>query len=279
VNFVSDAEFYEAVDHDALPLAADVVKRYAERWEYSPHCDLMNRIKAFSMLHQETLLLMHLFARRCGGDVLEFGPYMGGSTVAMALGLKEAGRGRVVTIEVGGAYDHRQLPSLDIIADLEANLRAFDVRDRVEIVVGWSGETSTRSRVRKLLRPRSVGLMSMDADAFPAAHFWPYERYFKDGCLQVFDDIVVDGDNVKQAPVAEFVDRSKGRGLLEEFAVVRWGTWMGRYLRPPRAISRLLYAARDLDGLSPLIGTDRFGWRPITRAIVLAIAGRNPRDR
>jgi predicted O-methyltransferase YrrM len=42
--------------------------------------------RAASMLHMDVLLLIYHFARFGAGNVLEIGPYIGGSTIAAALG-------------------------------------------------------------------------------------------------------------------------------------------------------------------------------------------------
>lgn len=263
---LTDQDFYEAADNGRLPLTAEVVKRYAESWARSPRAELIDRIKSISMLHQESLSLLYLFARRCGGDVIEVGPYIGGSTVAMALGLKDAGGGRLVAIEIGGAYNHPQLPSTDILADLDRNLRAYGVREVVEIVQGWSVRMPTHRKVRRLLGSNRVGLLCIDANGMPGSDLWLYERHLKDDCFMLVDDLVVEGKNVKQLPVAQFIERSTRDGPLEELAVVQWGTWAGRYRRPG-LLGRLYYAARDLDGLQPVFGRYRFPRQQIKVAL------------
>lgn len=259
------AEFHARMDAGEIALSAENVERYAKGWAASPRAGLFDEIKSISMLHQESLALLYLFARRCGGDVLEIGPYIGGSTVVMAQGLKDAGAGKLVTVEVGGAYDHPQLPSTDIIADLDANLRRYGVRDLVEIVEGWSFRTATRKKIASILARNTVGMLSIDANGMPGADLWMYEKHLKDECLMIVDDVITDeADNAKQLPVAQFIERSTSRGPLNEFAVVQWGTWAGIYQRPSPLL-RFYYAARDLDGMQPLIGKYRFPWHPITR--------------
>jgi hypothetical protein len=90
------------------------------------------------MLLEESLLLIHYFALRAGGAVLELGAYLGAGTVAMASALKTTGRGRHITVELGGAYDHRQNPSLDIVSDLQGNIHRFGLKDVAHVVQGWT---------------------------------------------------------------------------------------------------------------------------------------------
>src|SRR5262249_40292464 len=60
-----------------------------------------------SMLHMDVLLLIYHFARFGAGNVLEIGPYIGGSTIAAAFGARESGkRKKIITIEAGGSLKH-----------------------------------------------------------------------------------------------------------------------------------------------------------------------------
>jgi predicted O-methyltransferase YrrM len=47
--------------------------------------------RAGSMLHTDVLLLIYHFARFSSGNILEIGPYVGGSTIAAAFGARESG--------------------------------------------------------------------------------------------------------------------------------------------------------------------------------------------
>src|SRR5437870_11916757 len=60
--------------------------------------------RAASMLHMDVLLLIYHFARFGEGNILEIGPYIGGSTVAAAFGAREsrARKKKIVSIEAGG---------------------------------------------------------------------------------------------------------------------------------------------------------------------------------
>jgi hypothetical protein len=65
-----------------------------------------------SMLHTDVLLLIYHFARFGAGNVLEIGPYIGGSTIAAAFGARESGmEKKIITIEAGGSVKHFRLSS------------------------------------------------------------------------------------------------------------------------------------------------------------------------
>ena len=107
--------FYEKSDAVRPILTRVFVNDYATHYDASPRYGLIKACKGFSMLHEETLTLLNYFARIADGAVLELGPYIGGSTVAMAQGLKDVGSARLVTVERGGSYGHPMLPSDDIV--------------------------------------------------------------------------------------------------------------------------------------------------------------------
>src|SRR5678816_2310592 len=70
----------------------------------------------YSMLHLDVLTLIYHFAATSAGNVLEIGPYLGGSTMAAALGLRASAQKRkLVSIEPGGKHQHHRLPSKDIL--------------------------------------------------------------------------------------------------------------------------------------------------------------------
>ena len=115
--------------------------------------------RAASMLHIDVLLLIYHFARVCAGNILEIGPYIGGSTIAAALGARESGtRKKIVTIEAGGRLKHARLPSRNIIKDLKKNLARFGVLEDVVLIEGRSSDESTKSAVRQIFGSGDVGL-------------------------------------------------------------------------------------------------------------------------
>ena len=46
--------------------------------------------RAASMLHRDVLLLIYHFAKSTIGNILEIGPYIGGSTIAAAFGVRDS---------------------------------------------------------------------------------------------------------------------------------------------------------------------------------------------
>jgi len=121
--------------------------------------------RATSMLHRDVLLLIYHFAKVAQGDVLEIGPYIGGSTIAAAFGARESGGAKkIISIEAGGRLKHFRIPSRNIFIDLKKNLRRFGVSESVTLINGYSFEETTISATRQMLDHGGVGLFTLDAD-------------------------------------------------------------------------------------------------------------------
>ena len=119
--------------------------------------------RAASMLHMDVLLLIYHFARFGEGNILEIGPYIGGSTVAAAYGGREsAGPKKIVSIEAGGRLKHFRLSSRNIIKDLKKNLARFGVAEEVTLITATflrrgnylSGSSAPKQRRRGSVRFR-----------------------------------------------------------------------------------------------------------------------------
>src|SRR5262249_60597661 len=86
--------------------------------------------RAASMLHMDVLLLIYHFARFSPGNILEIGPYVGGSTIAAAYGARASSvPKKLVSIEAGGKLKHFRLSSTHILKDLTKNLARFGVTE------------------------------------------------------------------------------------------------------------------------------------------------------
>jgi predicted O-methyltransferase YrrM len=190
--------------------------------------------RRYSMLHRDVLTLLYYLARKTEGDILEIGPYIGGSTIAEAYGARAAGRRRaLVTVENGGQMDHPTLPSRDIVADLKRNLAASGVADLVQIVVGAATAEKTGAEVRRYLGREGVGLLVMDADGEVRPALAAYRDLLIDRCWVVIDDYYapVGTAEEKGAKTKADVDALVAAGELETMGYYGWGTWFGRWHR------------------------------------------------
>lgn len=120
-----------------------------------------------SMLGEPALALMSKLAETANGPVIELGPYIGGSTIALA----SHARDRVVTVEIGGSnVFHDTLPSKDIVTDLRRNLERAGLRDRVSIVEGHFRNAAVVSQVgrRYSIRVHTYEVELCEPVPFPA---------------------------------------------------------------------------------------------------------------
>jgi predicted O-methyltransferase YrrM len=180
-----------------------------------------------SMLHMDVLLLIYHFARFGAGNVLEIGPYIGGSTIAAAFGARESGiEKKIITIEAGGSLKHFRLSSRNIIKDLKKNLARFGVVEDVNLINGRSSDEAIISEVRQRLSSREVGLFIFDADNNVRRDLDCYGDLLSDRCWVVIDDYF---GPAKAAPLRAQVDALVSEGALVPFGYYGWGTWVGQW--------------------------------------------------
>jgi len=185
--------------------------------------------RAASMLHMDVLLLIYHFARFGAGNILEIGPYVGGSTIAAAFGARESGtRKKIVSIEAGGQLKHFRLPSRNIINDLRKNLARFGVAEDVSLINGRSFDEATISEVRHRLSNGDVGLFIFDADNNVRRDLDCYGELLNDGCWLVIDDYF---GPAKAAPLRAQVDALVSEGRFLPCGYYGWGTWVGQWQR------------------------------------------------
>lgn len=185
--------------------------------------------RAASMLHMDVLLLIYHFARFGAGNILEIGPYVGGSTIAAAFGARDSGtRKTIVSIEVGGRLKHFRLSSRNIIKDLRKNLARFGVAEDVTLINGRSSDEATISEARQRLGSGDVGLFIFDADNNVRRDLDCYGDLLNDSCWLVIDDYF---GPAKAAPLRAQVDALVSEGQLLPFGYYGWGTWVGQWQR------------------------------------------------
>ncbi len=224
------------------------LKRFAPNLRYA---DDIQDAKRYSMLHREALALLKFFAGSTPGGILEIGPYVGGSTVAMAKGVSEAGpptsKRPFVTVEAGGSYEeHRNIPTSDIVADLRKHLAEAEVSDRVKVVVGRSDDPVVMAEVDRGLNGEKIGLFVIDADGDVERDFGIYFERCRPGCVVIVDDYYSHKGAIhKMDKTKPVVDRLTEEGVLEPFGVFGWGTWMGRLVRHPAPASQAGAGAED----------------------------------
>jgi predicted O-methyltransferase YrrM len=183
--------------------------------------------RAASMLHMDVLLLIYHFARFGVGNILEIGPYLGGSTIAAAFGARDSGMAKkIVSIEAGGKLKHFRLSTRNIIKDLKKNLARFNVADDVTLLMGRSFEERIIAEVRHALGRGEVGLFIFDADNNVRRDLDCYGDLLANDCWLLIDDYF---GPAKATPIRAQVDALVSQGRLLPFGYYGWGTWVGRW--------------------------------------------------
>jgi predicted O-methyltransferase YrrM len=194
------------------------------------HSELMRIRDKYSMLHLDVLILIYHFAKLCSGAILEIGAFVGGATIAAALGVRNSGENKkLITIEPGGGVKHKRLGTRNILRDLERNLAKERVANMVTLIRGQSFKPETISAVRHALGSDQAGLLILDADAAKRRDIDCYRDKFADGCWMVIDDIYGADANEKITPSRADVDALIAEGLLEPLGFYGWSTWVGRW--------------------------------------------------
>jgi len=194
------------------------------------HSQLMKIRDKYSMLHVDVLILVYHLAKLCSGAILEIGAFIGGATIAAALGVRDSGQEKkLISVEPGGSVKHKRLGTRNILRDLERNLAREHVTRMVTLIKGKSFKPETMSAVREALGSDQVGLLILDADAAKRRDVDGYRDKFADGAWMVIDDIYGTDANEKITPSRADVDALVAEGLLEPLGFYGWSTWVGRW--------------------------------------------------
>jgi len=198
------------------------------------HQEIRHRLekvgRAASMLHVDVLLLIYHFAKFGTGNILEIGPYIGGSTIAAAIGARESGRAnKIISIEIGGRLNHFRMSSRNIFKDLKKNLARFGVLEDITLINGSSFDAATTSAVRQILGSGEGGLFIFDADSNVRRDLDCYGDLLSDDCWVVIDDYF--GPEAKTGSLRAQVDELVSAGRLVPFGYYGWGTWIGQWQR------------------------------------------------
>jgi predicted O-methyltransferase YrrM len=191
----------------------------------------LEKIRAkYSMLHLDVLLLIYHFAKVCAGQILEIGAFLGGATIAAALGLRASGESKkLIVIEPGGSLKHSRLGSRDIWRDFQRNLRKQRLAGLVIAIKGYSFDAAAIAAVNDALASDQIGLLLIDADGAVRRHLDCYREKLADKCWIIIDDYLGPAENIKVPATRKDVDELVERGRLEPLGFYGWGTWVGRW--------------------------------------------------
>ena len=198
------------------------------RYEKALHHQLM-KAADHSMLDIDVLVLIYHMAKISEGAILEIGSFLGASTIAAALGVRDSGKPRTfISIEPGGRLKDHRLASRDIFRDLKKNLARAGLLDAVTLINGSSFDDKTILAVKENIGPGEIGLFVFDADANVRRDIDCYGDRLADRCWVVIDDYISATD--KAGPTRAQVDELVAAGRLFPLGFYGWGTWVGRWL-------------------------------------------------
>jgi hypothetical protein len=198
------------------------------RQQKALHHQLMKAAEC-SMLGLDAIVMLYHFAKVSVGDILEVGSYVGGATIAMAMGVRDSGKEKkIIGIERGCRVDHPRVGTKDSFKDLKKNLKRFGFLDQVTLINGRSFDPNTVAIVRQISGPRQIGLFVFDADANVRRDIGCYSDRFVDRCWVVIDDYL--GGANKSARLRMQVDELISAGRLQPLGFYGFGTWIGRWL-------------------------------------------------
>ena len=211
--------------NDCLELMRKLVEY---RQQKALHHQLMKAAEC-SMLGIDAIVMLYHCAKVSVGDVLEVGAYIGGATIAMAMGVRDSDmQKKVISIERGCRVDLPRVGTKDSFKDLRKNLKRFGFLDEVTLINARSFDPDTIALVHRLSGPRSIGLFVFDADANVRRDINSFSDRFSDRCWIVIDDYLGGAD--KSAKLRTQVDELVSAGRLEPLGFYGFGTWIGRWL-------------------------------------------------
>jgi hypothetical protein len=181
------------------------------------------------MLGLDAIVMIYHCAKTSTGDILEIGSYIGGATIAMAMGVRDSdAEKKIISIERGCQVEHPRVGTKDSFKDLKKNLKRFGFLDQVTLINGRSFDPGTIGMVRQTLGPRQIGLFVFDADANVRRDINCYSDRFADRCWMAIDDYL--GGANKSDRLRIQVDELVEAGRLEPLGFYGFGTWIGRWL-------------------------------------------------
>lgn len=175
------------------------------------------------MLHADALAVLNILSRYSSQSIVEIGPRLGGSTIALCSDLKK----NIITIEKGGSIDNSS-----IITELKTNLILYDIKKYVTLIEAPSFEPATIKKVRTLI-DKAISLFVVDSDGQVDRELSDYYEMLDTNCILVFDDYISYNDGRrppggKENEVKAVVDRLLCNKAVESLGVYGWGTWVGK---------------------------------------------------
>ena len=186
------------------------------------------------MLDIDVLVLIYHMAKMSQGAILEIGSFLGASTIAAGLGMRDSGAPRkFISIEPGGRLRDHRLASKDIFRDLKRNLARAELLETVTLINAFSFDEETVSTVRQNLGLGRWTSSFSTRMRRPARHRCYGDRLAT--VLMVIDDYISASDKaVRPGPSGRSV--AAGRCCPSDFTAGGRGSGLARVI--PRKIFR-----------------------------------------
>ncbi len=210
-----------------LEVNLDTITQLLAEYRVLPVYRALNLIKdKLSMLHVDVLQLLWHLVRYNNGAVLEIGPYLGGSTVAMGLAMKQRSQlERIVTIEAGGTNPGLHfIASENIITELKYNLLSFSVDDVIDVIEGDSRSSSVVNQICNKIKKKSVQIVFHDADGRVDLDIIAHQSIIADQFYLIIDDYISPNDPEKEKRTRDALEKLKETLEMESCGVYGWGT-------------------------------------------------------
>lgn len=204
------------------------LRKYIGNLKFHPDRKLAEKINLISMLNIEVLILIKYLAGCSNGAVVEFGPYIGGSTIMLANSRYRQNK-LTISVEPGGAHNHPTLTTNDIFSDLIENLKKYQVFHKVTLIKSHSRTDKTIKEIGDLVGKNGIGMLMIDSDGSVGTDMEMYDKYLNNQCILVFDDYISTHAPEKTTLIKAWVDDNTLTGKLKSLGVFGWGTWIGIY--------------------------------------------------
>lgn len=240
INMSSDADLHERFFACfAAELNAAIIDSDVERW-YQDNARV-------SMCHRDTLIALTCIGALSDGAIVEFGPYIGGTTIAMGRGASIVDA-RVITVEKGGVYDHPVIPSQDILADLKANIANFGLDSTCEVLVG--DYSTIAAPLKSALADQKISVFFIDADGHFDLSYEVARDLLAPGALIIIADYLAPLAPEKQTLTQPAVDALVTNGEICEWGLLSGVTWIGQ-LGGRLALRQTQTAVKTLSAVNP----------------------------
>lgn len=210
--------------------------------------DTFTALRSISMLETRTLMGLTAQAMTSDGPVLEIGSYVGGGTLALAIGAEAAGQ-KVYSIDKGGAHPgHHEIPSSDIGADWRANMIAAGYEASTTLIEHNYGHQVVWQEIESCIGRMQAGLLVVDADGHVDRAVNLAAPFLTSPSRLVIDDYSWTS-NDKSDSTSGSVDNLVRLGYAREAAILGSGTWFGEFRDQGHLAggSRILIRVEDVE--------------------------------